>query len=48
MCQYVMCLMVVSCDCHVTISYTVENAYLEEKEDACNAIGEIARNLGLV
>ncbi len=39
--------MVVSYDCHVT-SYTVENAYLEEKEDACNAIGEIARNLGLV
>ena len=24
--------------------YSVENAYLEEKEDACNAVGEIAEN----
>ena len=35
---------------HVTfmfsISYSVENAYIEEKEDACNAIGEIADNIG--
>ena len=34
--------------CHMMCSYTVENAYLEEKEDACNAIGEIAKNLGYV
>lgn len=27
--------------------YTVENAYLEEKEDICNAIGEIAENVGV-
>ena len=26
---------------------TVENAYLEEKEDACNALGEIAVQTGL-
>ena len=25
---------------------TVENAYLEEKEDACNALGEIAVQTG--
>ena len=25
---------------------TVENAYLEEKEDACNALGEIAAQTG--
>ncbi|XP_028409936.1 importin-4-like [Dendronephthya gigantea] len=24
--------------------YTVENAYMDEKEDACNAVGEIAEN----
>nr|XP_006824744.1 PREDICTED: importin-4-like [Saccoglossus kowalevskii] len=28
--------------------YSVENAYLEEKEDACNALGEIATNAGVV
>ena len=27
-------------------SYTVENAYLEEKEDGCNALAEIAENVG--
>lgn len=27
-------------------SYSVENAYLEEKEDTCNALGEIAENSG--
>ena len=26
----------------------MENAYLEEKEDTCNAIGEIAQNTGCV
>ncbi|XP_072013320.1 importin-4-like [Amphiura filiformis] len=26
--------------------YSVENAYLEEKEDACNSLGEIASNTG--
>lgn len=25
-------------------SYSVENSYLEEKEDTCNAVGEIAGN----
>ena len=28
--------------------YSVENAYLEEKEDTCNALGEIAENSGYV
>ena len=32
---------------HVYCRYTVENAYLEEKEDTCNALGEMAENLGL-
>ena len=27
-------------------SYSVENAYLEEKEDTCNALGEISENSG--
>ena len=27
-------------------SFSVENAYLEEKEDTCNALGEIAENVG--
>lgn len=26
--------------------YSVENAYLEEKEDTCNALGEISENSG--
>ena len=26
--------------------YSVENAYLEEKEDGCNALAEIAENVG--
>jgi hypothetical protein len=26
--------------------YSIENAYLEEKEDTCNALGEMAENLG--
>ncbi len=26
--------------------YSVENSYLEEKEDTCNALGEIAENVG--
>lgn len=26
----------------------MENAYIEEKEDACNALGEIATNVGWV
>ena len=26
----------------------MENAYMEEKEDACNALGEIATNVGCV
>ena len=29
-----------------TCRYSVENAYLEEKEDTCNALGEMAENLG--
>lgn len=36
--------------CHGTVSpasrVTVENAFLEEKEDACNALGEIAAQTG--
>ena len=28
--------------------YSVENAYLEEKEDTCNALGEISENAGQV
>ncbi len=28
--------------------YSVTNAYLEEKEDTCNALGEIAENTGWV
>ena len=28
--------------------YSVENSYLEEKEDTCNALGEIAENTGCV
>ena len=30
----------------VFIRYTVENAYLEEKEDGLNALAEIAENVG--
>ncbi|XP_046842759.1 importin-4-like isoform X2 [Xenia sp. Carnegie-2017] len=30
------------------VGYSVENAYLDEKEDACNAIGEIAENTNAV
>ena len=26
----------------------MENAYLEEKEDVCNSLGEIAENVGYV
>lgn len=26
--------------------YSIENSYLEEKEDTCNAIREIAENVG--
>ena len=29
-----------------TCRYSVENSYLEEKEDTCNALGEMAENLG--
>ena len=40
--------------CHLLITYivphplrySVENAFLEEKEDTCNALGEIAENVG--
>ena len=36
--------------CHCAASpvsrVTVENAFLEEKEDACNALGEIAAQTG--
>ncbi len=39
MCGCVMCV----CD---VCSYSVENSYLEEKEDTCNALGEIAENVG--
>lgn len=27
-------------------SFSVENAYIDEKEDACDALGEIAFNTG--
>lgn len=30
------------------LRFSVENAYLEEKEDTCNALGEIAENMGYV
>ena len=29
-----------------TFRYSVENAYLEEKEDTCNALGEMVEHLG--
>ncbi|XP_015777738.1 PREDICTED: importin-4-like [Acropora digitifera] len=32
--------------CLFAYRYSVENAYLEEKEDTCNALGEIAENSG--
>lgn len=32
--------------CLLAYRYSVENAYLEEKEDTCNALGEIAENSG--
>ena len=32
--------------CLFVYRYSVENAYLEEKEDTCNALGEIAENSG--
>jgi hypothetical protein len=28
--------------------FSVENAYLEEKEDVCNSLAEIAENVGYV
>lgn len=28
------------------VRFSVENAYIDEKEDACNALGEIAYNTG--
>lgn len=34
--------------CLFAYRYSVENAYLEEKEDTCNALGEIAENSGQV
>ena len=35
------------CSCVVFYCrYSVENAYLEEKEDTCNALGEVAENSG--
>ena len=36
---------------HVTVSYyslELENAYINEKEDACHSLGELAINTGLV
>lgn len=30
----------------VRLSFSVENAYIDEKEDACDALGEIAFNTG--
>ncbi len=45
-----MCVCVCVCNvcvlCVCVCSYSVENSYLEEKEDTCNAIGEIAENVG--
>ena len=35
-------MMVDVCACR----FSVENAYLEEKEDTCNALGEMAENVG--
>ncbi len=32
--------------CVCVCRYSVENAYMEEKEDTCNALGEIAENVG--
>ena len=31
---------------YLCFRYSIENSYLEEKEDACNAIREIAENVG--
>ncbi|XP_068437887.1 importin-4 isoform X2 [Clinocottus analis] len=33
-------------DIHDVTEFTVENAYIDEKEDACNALGEIAFSTG--
>ena len=30
---------------HTHHSYSVENSYMEEKEDTCNSLGEIAENV---
>ncbi|XP_077480312.1 importin-4 isoform X2 [Stigmatopora argus] len=35
-------------DVHDVAGFSVENAYIEEKEDACEALGEIAYNTGAV
>lgn len=31
----------------IHLRFSVENAYIDEKEDACDALGEIAFNTGL-
>lgn len=33
-------------DVHNVKGFSVENAYIDEKEDACDSLGEIARNVG--
>ncbi|XP_049604734.1 importin-4 [Syngnathus scovelli] len=35
-------------DVHDAAAFSVENAYIDEKEDACDALGEIAYNTGAV
>ncbi|XP_053198496.1 importin-4 [Scomber japonicus] len=35
-------------DIHDVAGFSVENAYIDEKEDACDALGEIALNTGAV
>ncbi|XP_077365425.1 importin-4 [Festucalex cinctus] len=35
-------------DIHDAAAFSVENAYIDEKEDACDALGEIAYNTGAV
>lgn len=38
---------VTSCDTNdLLLRFSVENAYIDEKEDACDALGEIAYNIG--
>lgn len=47
-CNFVQLLSRSFCGCRLDLlcRFSVENAYIDEKEDACDALGEIARNVG--